>query len=112
MIFFFFIVFKGKEKNNNDKHKWKVGHSKVTYMTVVEDVADGLGDKEDFRPVAADDQQETVRNLMVGADWRFMNKTEKPLRGGGASADVELTFIRSSRSSSCGRMEDMEVTSG
>lgn len=43
-------------------------HEGATYMTVVEGHGDGLGDEEDFRPVAADDQQEAVRNLMVGGD--------------------------------------------
>lgn len=81
-------------------------------MTVVEDLGDGLGDEEDFRPVAADDQQETVRNLTGGVDRRMTNETGKLLRGGGASAGPVLTLSRSSRSSSCGRMEDMEVTSG
>lgn len=55
-------------------------------MTVFEDLRDRLGDKEDFRPITADDQQETVCNLVVGVDGRIRNKTGKLLRGGGANA--------------------------
>lgn len=58
-------------------------------MTVVEDLGNGLGDEEDFRPVAADDQQETVCNLMVVVDRRIMKGIGKPLKGGGARAHLK-----------------------